>query len=232
MVTIARVYCGQGRNVSMASQLKEEVMNSTNRFHMLPATRQLPCVETSSAPLTNLSYCMMRSLLVFIAGFSHVGCSTKPLGQEERPVVELTPKAIRVAKDVSRSLKKQNGEEHFMRISAKLTPDGEFQHEITWSSLSPSADDLVWENDGVKIAIYKPQIPRLQGATVDYTVEGNQGGFAFHNPNASNQELKDDIQLDHQLALFAITYNNNSAAHGRRPERLEDLEKGKSASKG
>lgn len=48
----------------------------------------------------------------------------------------------------------------------------------------PQADDLVFENLGVKIFIDPKSHVYLDGTQVDYGKEGLQEGFKFENPNA------------------------------------------------
>ena len=44
-------------------------------------------------------------------------------------------------------------------------------------------DDKVWESFGVKVLVDEKSLPYLDGTELDYTREGLQEGFKFHNPN-------------------------------------------------
>ena len=43
-------------------------------------------------------------------------------------------------------------------------------------------DDKVWESFGVKVLVDEKSLPYLDGTELDYTREGLQEGFKFHNP--------------------------------------------------
>lgn len=48
-------------------------------------------------------------------------------------------------------------------------------------------DDKVWESFGVKVLVDKKSLPYLDGTELDYTREGLQEGFKFHNPNEKSR---------------------------------------------
>ena len=48
-------------------------------------------------------------------------------------------------------------------------------------------DDKVWESFGVKVLVDEKSLPYLDGTELDYTREGLQEGFKFHNPNAKSR---------------------------------------------
>lgn len=48
-------------------------------------------------------------------------------------------------------------------------------------------DDKVWESFGVKVLVDEKSLPYLDGAELDYTREGLQEGFKFHNPNEKSR---------------------------------------------
>lgn len=47
--------------------------------------------------------------------------------------------------------------------------------------------DLVFEAHGVKVFIDPKSMVYLDGTELDYTKEGLQEGFKFHNPNVKNE---------------------------------------------
>ena len=48
-------------------------------------------------------------------------------------------------------------------------------------------DDKVWESFGVKVLVDEKSLPYLDGTDLDYTREGLQEGFKFHNPNEKSR---------------------------------------------
>lgn len=48
-------------------------------------------------------------------------------------------------------------------------------------------DDKVWESCGVKVLVDEKSLPYLDGTELDYTREGLQEGFKFHNPNEKSR---------------------------------------------
>lgn len=48
-------------------------------------------------------------------------------------------------------------------------------------------DDKVWESFGVKVLVNEKSLPYLDGTELDYTREGLQEGFKFHNPNEKSR---------------------------------------------
>jgi iron-sulfur cluster assembly protein len=49
------------------------------------------------------------------------------------------------------------------------------------------ADDLVFEDRGVKVVIDPKSLVYLDGTEVDYAKEGLNEGFKFNNPNVKNE---------------------------------------------
>lgn len=48
-------------------------------------------------------------------------------------------------------------------------------------------DDKVWESFGMKVLVDEKSLPYLDGTELDYTREGLQEGFKFHNPNEKSR---------------------------------------------
>lgn len=48
-------------------------------------------------------------------------------------------------------------------------------------------DDKVWESFGVKVLVDEKSLPYLDCTELDYTREGLQEGFKFHNPNEKSR---------------------------------------------
>lgn len=49
----------------------------------------------------------------------------------------------------------------------------------------PQDDDLVYEQDKVKIYLDRPSAPFLEGIVIDFVESLTQAGFIFENPNAT-----------------------------------------------
>ncbi len=50
-----------------------------------------------------------------------------------------------------------------------------------------NADDVVFENSGVKVIVDAKSLPYLEGMELDYAREGLHEGFRFNNPNVKDQ---------------------------------------------
>lgn len=50
-----------------------------------------------------------------------------------------------------------------------------------------SADDEVFEDNGVKVIVDKKSLVYLDGTELDYAKEGLNEGFKFNNPNVKNE---------------------------------------------
>lgn len=48
-------------------------------------------------------------------------------------------------------------------------------------------EDLVYESHGVKVLIDPKSLPYIDGTELDYTKEGLNEGFKFHNPNVKGE---------------------------------------------
>jgi iron-sulfur cluster assembly protein len=48
----------------------------------------------------------------------------------------------------------------------------------------PHDGDIVWEQDGVTLALAPDSVPYLQGSTLNWKDNLMEGGFEFENPNA------------------------------------------------
>jgi iron-sulfur cluster assembly protein len=94
----------------------------------------------------------------------------------------LTERAVAQVKDI---IKAQSFEGHFLTIRVVPAGCSGFGYDLNLSRESRPGD-VVWEQDGVKIATDGMSLGYLNGTEVDY-VSGLQGsGFKFHNPNAKS----------------------------------------------
>jgi iron-sulfur cluster assembly accessory protein len=72
-------------------------------------------------------------------------------------------------------------------LSIRVTPSGcsGFGYDLNLVK-DARPGDLVWEQDGVKIATDAQSARYLQGTEVDYVSNLQGAGFKFHNPNAKS----------------------------------------------
>jgi iron-sulfur cluster assembly protein len=49
-----------------------------------------------------------------------------------------------------------------------------------------TADDTVFESNGVKVVVNSKSLPIVDGTEIDFTRQGLNEGFAYSNPNARN----------------------------------------------
>ena len=47
-------------------------------------------------------------------------------------------------------------------------------------------DDTVFESNGVKVVVNAKSLPIVDGTEIDFTRQGLNEGFAYHNPNAKS----------------------------------------------
>ncbi|MCI0572451.1 MAG: iron-sulfur cluster assembly accessory protein [Myxococcaceae bacterium] len=111
--------------------------------------------------------------------------STQPAAPQEgvpSSMLTLTARAVQQVKDVSR----QQGFESYY-LTVRVVPAGcsGLGYDL---NLVPEtkAGDLVWEQDGVKMATDKLSSQYLSGTEVDYVTSVQGAGFKFSNPNAKS----------------------------------------------
>lgn len=59
-----------------------------------------------------------------------------------------------------------------------------FQYALALDEERPQ--DIIWEQDGVRVLCSEDSAPYLQGAILDYKDNLEESGFAFENPNATS----------------------------------------------
>ena len=96
--------------------------------------------------------------------------------------LRLTERALAQVKEIMQA---QGMEGHALTV--RVVPSGcsGFGYDLNLSR-ETRAGDLIWEQEGVRIATDEMSRQYLMGTEVDY-VSGLQGaGFKFHNPNAKS----------------------------------------------
>jgi iron-sulfur cluster assembly accessory protein len=94
--------------------------------------------------------------------------------------ITLTAKAVEMVKD---AIAREGLEGHGIRVGVLGGGCSGFQYSMDFER-EPKADDIVFEQDGVKLFLDPMSSMYLQGVTVDYVVGLQGAGFKFDNPNA------------------------------------------------
>jgi iron-sulfur cluster assembly protein len=98
------------------------------------------------------------------------------------PVVTLTPAAIR---QIKRQMARTGGENKRLRLGVKGGGCSGLSYVLLFEEASDTADS-VWETEGLSVVVDPKSARFLAGATLDYSLKNlMEGGFIFHNPNAS-----------------------------------------------
>jgi iron-sulfur cluster assembly protein len=69
-----------------------------------------------------------------------------------------------------------------LRLSIKATGCSGYSYVIDYADTA-RPDDLVFEDQGVKVYVDPESFPVLDGTRVDFVREGLNESFQFHNPN-------------------------------------------------
>jgi iron-sulfur cluster assembly accessory protein len=97
------------------------------------------------------------------------------------PVVTLTDKA---AEMVKAAMAKEKVVGFGLRVGVVGGGCSGFQYHLAFEE-APAADDVVYEQHGVRIFVDTASQEHLAGVTVDYVTGLHGAGFKFVNPNAS-----------------------------------------------
>jgi iron-sulfur cluster assembly protein len=94
-------------------------------------------------------------------------------------LVTLTPKAAHKVKDLLAAKRRDD-----LALRIYVAPGGcrGFSYGMAWDA--PADDDLVMEQDGVRVLVDPESAPYLDGAEVDFNEALMGGGFVIQNPNA------------------------------------------------
>jgi iron-sulfur cluster assembly accessory protein len=92
----------------------------------------------------------------------------------------LTDKAVEMVKD---AMTREGLAGFGIRVGVMGGGCSGFQYSMDFER-EPKADDIVFEQDGVKLFLDPMSSMYLQGVTVDYVVGLQGAGFKFDNPNA------------------------------------------------
>lgn len=102
--------------------------------------------------------------------------------QESKPLVTLSAAAITKIKSM---MEKEDKKDYGLRLGvvtggcAGLSYDMRFQKK-------PYDNDIVFDQEGLKVFINPDSAPFLKGITIDYVDTLKESGFKYKNPNASS----------------------------------------------
>ena len=91
-----------------------------------------------------------------------------------------------VAVERFRSVMQQQklGADHGVRLAVSSGGCSGMSYSMSFEN-QPRPDDMVLEQDGLKLFIDAESVPYLQGVTIDYVVGLHKEGFKFVNPKAA-----------------------------------------------
>jgi iron-sulfur cluster assembly accessory protein len=98
-----------------------------------------------------------------------------------QPLVTLTAKAVEMLKA---TMERDGAVGSGLRVGVVGGGCSGFQYNLAFAE-HPGADDVVIEQDGVRVFVDQASLPHLQGMTLDYVTGLHGAGFKFLNPNAS-----------------------------------------------
>ncbi len=101
---------------------------------------------------------------------------------EKKPVLTLTAKAVEQVKEVMKS----QGYEGYT-LTVRVVPAGcsGLGYDLNLMR-EGKPGDILFEQDGVKIATDAVSVKYLTGTQIDYQVTDTAAGFKFENPNAKS----------------------------------------------
>jgi len=92
--------------------------------------------------------------------------------------ISLTPSAA----DRVRSHLVNRGHGLGLRLAVKATGCSGFSYVVDYADAA-SPDDLVFEDQGIKLYVDRASFPALDGTRVDFVRKGLNESFQFQNPN-------------------------------------------------
>ena len=95
--------------------------------------------------------------------------------------IALTPSAVEYVK----SFLARRGKGEGLRLGVKKSGCSGFAYVLDFAD-SINADDVVYEQDGVKVIVAADSLSFLDGMELDYVREGLNSFFKFNNPNVKD----------------------------------------------
>jgi iron-sulfur cluster assembly accessory protein len=114
-------------------------------------------------------------------GTEHVH-SDPPHGEvAAEQLIRLSAKAVEMVKE---AMAKENLPDHALRVAVVGGGCSGYQYGLDFDK-DAAEDDIVLEQDGVRILIDQHSASYLNGTLIDYVVSLNGAGFKFNNPKAT-----------------------------------------------
>ncbi len=95
--------------------------------------------------------------------------------------IALTPSAVEYVKKYMAKRGKGEG----LRVGVKKSGCSGFAYVLDFAD-AVNADDVVYEQDGVKVIVASDSVSYLDGMELDYVREGLNSFFKFNNPNVKD----------------------------------------------
>jgi iron-sulfur cluster assembly protein len=96
--------------------------------------------------------------------------------------ISLTPSAARRV----RTFLDSRGRGVGLRLAVKKTGCSGFAYVVNYAD-GIEADDIVFENQGVKVVVDRESLGYIDGTEVDFVKEGLNEAFRFRNPNVKGE---------------------------------------------
>ena len=109
----------------------------------------------------------------------HIHESSMPIAPEGAGNIELTPKAIEMAK---KALERRGTPEAALRVGVRGGGCSGASYVIEFADKIRSRDQVI-EYEGLKVVVDPKSMVYLRGTVLDYEVKLMQHGFKFRNPN-------------------------------------------------
>ena len=90
------------------------------------------------------------------------------------------------AADRVRSFLGRRGHGVGLRLSVKKTGCSGFAYVVNYAD-EIGADDVVFEDQGVKVIVDRPSLGFIDGTEVDFVKQGLNEAFRFRNPNVKGE---------------------------------------------
>ena len=98
------------------------------------------------------------------------------------PVIRLTPSALEKIRNM---MQKEGKEGSALRVGLTTGGCAGLSYDLRFQK-NPYDNDIVLEQDGLKILINTDTVPLIQGLEINYIDTLKESGFQYKNPNAKS----------------------------------------------